>query len=81
MADRKLSLLVLVLVLVPALPPLLAATCAQLARGAPPEPAAVAMVTPDGEAQKYWPRWRGPSGQGLASELPRCLVRHRERAV
>ena len=22
------------------------------------------MIEPDGEAQKYWPRWRGPSGQG-----------------
>src|SRR5262245_51483607 len=26
----------------------------------------VAMIEPEGEAQKYWPRWRGPSGQGLA---------------
>jgi outer membrane protein assembly factor BamB len=35
--------------------------------GAPPEsPQRVAMVGPEGEAQKYWPRWRGPSGQGLA---------------
>lgn len=24
----------------------------------------VAMIEPAGEAQKYWPRWRGPSGQG-----------------
>ena len=24
----------------------------------------VAMIEPGGEAQKYWPRWRGPSGQG-----------------
>ena len=39
----------------------------------PPEvsPAAVAaesdvsLITPGGEAMKYWPRWRGPSGQGL----------------
>jgi outer membrane protein assembly factor BamB len=22
------------------------------------------MIVPQGEAQKYWPRWRGPSGQG-----------------
>ncbi len=25
----------------------------------------VSMVVPGGEAMKYWPRWRGPSGQGL----------------
>lgn len=31
-----------------------------LAQPAPP----VAMIEPAGEAQKYWPRWRGPSGQG-----------------
>ncbi|MCZ6514962.1 MAG: PQQ-binding-like beta-propeller repeat protein [Acidobacteria bacterium] len=29
--------------------------------GAPP----VVMVESTGEARKYWPRWRGPSGQGL----------------
>lgn len=23
------------------------------------------MIEPEGEAKKYWPRWRGPSGQGL----------------
>lgn len=27
---------------------------------------AVAMVVPVGDANRYWPRWRGPSGQGLA---------------
>lgn len=27
---------------------------------------AVAMVEPVGDAVAYWPRWRGPSGQGLA---------------
>lgn len=27
----------------------------------------VEMIVPDGEAARYWPRWRGPSGQGLAS--------------
>ena len=27
--------------------------------------AQVRMVVPEGEAQQYWPRWRGPSGQGL----------------
>jgi outer membrane protein assembly factor BamB len=34
---------------------------------APPAAAAVAMIQPEGEAQKYWPRWRGPSGQGLVA--------------
>lgn len=28
--------------------------------------AEVQMVAPPGDAGKYWPRWRGPSGQGLA---------------
>lgn len=28
--------------------------------------AMVAMVASDGPAATYWPRWRGPSGQGLA---------------
>ena len=27
----------------------------------------VAMIPVEGEAAKYWPRWRGPSGQGLAA--------------
>jgi len=27
----------------------------------------VAMVVPGGDATRYWPRWRGPSGQGLAA--------------
>jgi outer membrane protein assembly factor BamB len=26
----------------------------------------VRMIEPGGEARQYWPRWRGPSGQGLA---------------
>ena len=25
----------------------------------------VRMVRPDGEGGRYWPRWRGPSGQGV----------------
>jgi len=29
----------------------------------------VAMVVPEGEAMKYWTRWRGPSGQGLVEGL------------
>src|SRR5262245_1320354 len=27
-------------------------------------PATVAMIPVDGEGASYWPRWRGPSGQG-----------------
>ena len=26
----------------------------------------VRMILPDGEANRYWPNWRGPTGQGLA---------------
>ena len=26
----------------------------------------IRMILPEGEANRYWPRWRGPSGQGLA---------------
>jgi outer membrane protein assembly factor BamB len=33
-------------------------------QGTPP---AVRMVADEGEAARHWPRWRGPSGQGLAS--------------
>ena len=29
--------------------------------------AAVRMIADEGEGAKYWPRWRGPSGQGLAT--------------
>ena len=28
---------------------------------------AVRMVADEGEGAKFWPRWRGPSGQGLVS--------------
>jgi outer membrane protein assembly factor BamB len=37
---------------------------------APPQPAAepaVRMVADEGEGGKYWPRWRGPSGQGVVA--------------
>jgi hypothetical protein len=27
---------------------------------------AVQMIAVEGEGARYWPRWRGPSGQGLA---------------
>ena len=29
---------------------------------------AVSMVADEGEAARYWPRWRGPSGQGLVTD-------------
>ena len=46
----------------------LAAISMPAARQAP-QPAAdgVRMVADEGEGAKYWPRWRGPSGQGLGS--------------
>lgn len=28
----------------------------------------VAMIEVEGEGARYWPRWRGPSGQGLAAD-------------
>jgi outer membrane protein assembly factor BamB len=31
-----------------------------------PEEDEVTMIPVEGEGAKYWPRWRGPSGQGLA---------------
>jgi outer membrane protein assembly factor BamB len=30
--------------------------------------AKVRMVPPEGDGAKYWPRWRGPSGQGVVAE-------------
>ena len=27
----------------------------------------VEMIAVEGEGAKYWPRWRGPSGQGLVA--------------
>ena len=30
-------------------------------------PAGIRMVADEGEAARHWPRWRGPSGQGLVS--------------
>jgi outer membrane protein assembly factor BamB len=34
---------------------------------APAQDNAVRMIAIEGEGAKYWPRWRGPSGQGTAS--------------
>lgn len=47
---------------------LLAFVPAVATRGQAQEPgAAVAMVADTGDAARYWARWRGPSGQGLAA--------------
>ncbi|HEX6217382.1 MAG TPA: hypothetical protein VFZ38_21265, partial [Vicinamibacterales bacterium] len=31
-------------------------------------PEDVRIIEVDGEGAKYWPRWRGPSGQGLVPQ-------------
>jgi outer membrane protein assembly factor BamB len=41
---------------------ILLSTIALLGAAPPPE---VKLLEAEGEAAKYWPRWRGPSGQGL----------------
>jgi outer membrane protein assembly factor BamB len=44
--------------------------CVLVAVKAAPQPpaASVAMVGVSAEAASFWPRWRGPSGQGLAAD-------------
>lgn len=45
---------------------LLSVACAAAAdKEAPAAGVEVKMVPPEGEGSKYWPRWRGPSGQGV----------------
>ncbi|MDP7691509.1 MAG: hypothetical protein QGG89_06680, partial [Vicinamibacterales bacterium] len=39
-------------------------TAAPLASGGQDD-GGVGMVRPEGEGERYWPRWRGPSGQGV----------------
>ena len=41
------------------------ATATTSAPAAGQDNTAVRMVPPDGEGGRYWPRWRGPSGQGV----------------
>lgn len=42
---------------------------AQPARPDPPAAeASVALIAASGEAARYWPRWRGPSGQGVVDD-------------
>ena len=55
---RRLVALTLALGLLAAMAP---ATGAQ-------SPAGVRMVPPEGDGARYWPRWRGPSGQGVVEE-------------
>jgi outer membrane protein assembly factor BamB len=50
-----------------------AAAVAAVQFGAPPAAeqsgsASVRMVAAEGRASAYWPRWRGPTGQGLAAD-------------
>jgi outer membrane protein assembly factor BamB len=63
MADRRGTELVRILSVVITLLSVLAGAPypAALAQGAGAQ-----MIGADGEGQKYWPRWRGPSGQGIA---------------
>ena len=54
----------------PAAPAAQSPTAAPSTTAAPATPGAdngVLMIADDGEAARYWPRWRGPSGQGLAA--------------
>ena len=32
------------------------------------DPAGVRIVPPEGDGARYWPRWRGPSGQGVVED-------------
>jgi outer membrane protein assembly factor BamB len=48
-------------------PVLAMALAAFLLAPAPPPLADATMIPVDGEGAKYWSRWRGPSGQGLAA--------------
>jgi outer membrane protein assembly factor BamB len=43
------------------------ATLISAQRSTPPQDPAIHMIAVEGEGARYWPRWRGPSGQGLAS--------------
>jgi outer membrane protein assembly factor BamB len=56
-------------VAVPIRSPLVGAAIVLLALSLPiaGQDAGVRMLADDGEGAKYWPRWRGPSGQGLAA--------------
>src|SRR5262245_54798734 len=49
------------------MPALLLALVALLTLGVPSAPEEVRLIATDGEGAKYWPRWRGPSGQGYVA--------------
>jgi outer membrane protein assembly factor BamB len=61
---RSLVLRAAVVVLALTIAPRLRPFAAGNATAAPADPP-VRMIVPGGEAMKYWPFWRGPSGQGL----------------
>jgi outer membrane protein assembly factor BamB len=42
------------------------AVCAAALSAAQPPPSPVELIPVEGEGANYWPRWRGPSGQGHA---------------
>ena len=46
-------------------------------------PAPVALIPVEGEGAAYWPRWRGPSGQGhvAGTNYVGHLVQHQERPM
>lgn len=55
----------MVVILTLALPLLFVADAAAADKEASAGDGAVKMVLPEGDGVKYWPRWRGPSGQGV----------------
>ncbi|MXY25922.1 MAG: PQQ-binding-like beta-propeller repeat protein [Acidobacteria bacterium] len=71
MPDRHLGFIISATVLVAACAPAaipepaLEASASTTQQGAAPD--AVAMVAVEGEGARYWPRWRGPSGQGIVA--------------
>ncbi|MXZ70209.1 MAG: PQQ-binding-like beta-propeller repeat protein [Acidobacteria bacterium] len=71
MPDRHLGFIISATVLVAACAPAaipepaLEASASTTQQGAAPD--AVAMVAVEGEGARYWPRWRGPSGQGIVT--------------
>lgn len=55
----------MVVILTLALPLLFVADAAAADKDASAGDGTVKMVLPEGDGVKYWPRWRGPSGQGV----------------
>lgn len=75
-APRSPSLAALVVLLLAPLALPCACVGSEAATEIATETAAVSLIEPDGAARKYWPRWRGPSGQGhVAGEAAGYLDR------